>query len=228
VSARSARAEGRPIPLRIEDVDRDRTLDQRRVGARNHDPRVDGVERRPARDVDEMQRRVRCVAERREDRLCQQSGDLLHAQPDQRHLRSRRDLAVYWTVEAERQVVYAELEQVGRDAVEIFIVRRHDLPEQQRALRRQPDEQPRDDPGHAAVAMVPSQQCIAPRREARRIARNREFRIRDVDDRKSEAIGGGREHDGAAVSGREMGLHDRFQIRRAPTEAPHRAPFHRG
>jgi hypothetical protein len=35
----------------------------------------------------------------------------------------------------------------------------------------------------------------------------------DVDNRQSEAVGGGREHDGAAVSGREMGLHDWFQLR---------------
>ena len=41
------------------------------------------------------------------------------------------------------------------------------------------------------------------RGEDRRV-RNRECRMRDVDDRQSEAVGGGREHDGAAVSGREM------------------------
>jgi hypothetical protein len=41
--------------------------------------------------------------------------------------------------------------------------------------------------------------------------------MRDVDDRQYEAVGGGREHDGAAVSGREMGLHDGFQLRRAAT-----------
>jgi hypothetical protein len=41
--------------------------------------------------------------------------------------------------------------------------------------------------------------------------------MRDVDDRQSEAIGGGREHHGAAVSGWEMGLHDWFQIRRPAT-----------
>ena len=64
-----ARAEGRPVLLRIEDVDRDRTVDQRRVRARKHDQRVDAVERRLARDVDEVQRRVRCFAERCEERL---------------------------------------------------------------------------------------------------------------------------------------------------------------
>jgi hypothetical protein len=53
--------------LRIEDVDRDRTMDQRRV--REHDQRVDAIERRSARNVDEMQRRVRCVGERCEERL---------------------------------------------------------------------------------------------------------------------------------------------------------------
>jgi hypothetical protein len=41
--------------------------------------------------------------------------------------------------------------------------------------------------------------------------------MRDVDDRQSEAVSGSREHDGAAISGWEMGLHDRFQIRRAAT-----------
>ena len=72
-------------------------------------------------------------------------------------------------------------------------------------------------PGHAAVATVPGQERIVPRREARGIVRKRECRMRDIDDRQSEAVGGGREHDGAAVFGREMGLHDGFQIRRAAT-----------
>ena len=35
--------------------------------------------------------------------------------------------------------------------------------------------------------------------------------MRDVDDRQSEAVGGGCEHDGATVSGREMGMHEGFQ-----------------
>jgi hypothetical protein len=192
-------------------------MDQGRVYAREYDQRVDAVERRPAGDVDEVQRRGRCVGERCDERLRQQAGDLLHAQPDQRHVRSCRDSAVHRTVEAGRQVVRAELEHVGRDAVEIFVVRRQNPPEQRRAPRRQPDEQPRDDSGHAAVATVPEQERIAPRREARGIVRNRECRMRDVDDRQSEAIGGGREHNGAAFSGREMGLHDWFQIRRATT-----------
>ena len=179
--------------------------------AREHDQRVDAVERRPARDVDEVQRRVQCAGERGEQRLRQQPGDLLHAQADQRHVRSRRDLAVHGTVEAGGQVVRAELEHIGRDAVEIFVVRRQDLPQQPRAPRRQPHQQPRDDPGHAAVAAIPGQERIAPRRDARGIVRDRECRMRDVDDRQSEAVGGGREHDGAAVSDWEMGLHDRFQ-----------------
>jgi hypothetical protein len=38
--------------------------------------------------------------------------------------------------------------------------------------------------------------------------------MRDVDDRQSEAVGAGHEHEGG---GREKGLHDRFQIRRAAT-----------
>jgi hypothetical protein len=67
-----------------------------------------------------MQRRVRCVGERCEERLRQELGDLLHAQPDQRHVRSRRDFAVHRAVEAEWQVIRAELEHVGREAVEIF------------------------------------------------------------------------------------------------------------
>lgn len=217
-----ARPERRPVLLRIEDVDRDRTLDRRRVYARQHDQRVDAVERRAARDVDEMQRRVRCVGERCAERLRQQSGDLLHAQPDQRHVRGRRELAVHRTVEAGRQVVRAELQHVGRDAVEIVVVRRQDLAQQPRAPCPQPHEQPRDDPGHAAVATVPGQERIAPRREARGIVRNRECRMRDVDDRQAEAVGGGGEHEGAAVSDREMGLHDRFQIGRAATAS--RAP----
>jgi hypothetical protein len=41
--------------------------------------------------------------------------------------------------------------------------------------------------------------------------------MRNVDDRQSEAAASGCEHDGAAVSGREMGLHEEFQIRRAAT-----------
>ena len=57
-------AEGRPVLLRIEDVDRDGTVDQRRVCAREHDQRVDAIERRSARDVDEMERRARSVSQR--------------------------------------------------------------------------------------------------------------------------------------------------------------------
>jgi hypothetical protein len=195
---------------RIENVDRDRTVDQRRVGAREHDQRVDAVERRPAGDVDEVQRRVRCLGERCKKRLRQQAGDLLHAQPDQRHVRRGRDLAVYRTVEAGRQVVGAELEHVGRDTVEVLVVRGKNLPEQRGAPRRQPHEQPRDNSRHAAVAAVPGEERIPPRRAARGIVRKRECRMRDIDDRQSEAVGGGREHYGAVVSGRKMGLHDRL------------------
>src|SRR5271165_3832691 len=61
VSARSARAEGRAVLLRIENVDRDRTVDKRRVCAREHDQRVYAVKCWTVRDVDEMQRHVRCV-----------------------------------------------------------------------------------------------------------------------------------------------------------------------
>jgi hypothetical protein len=201
--------------LRIEDMNCDRTVDQRRMRAREHDQCVDAVERRPARDVDEMQRRARRVAERCHERLRQQPRDLLHAQPDQRYVRSRRDLAIHRTIEAGRQVVRAELEHVGRDAVEIVVVRRQDFPEQQRAPCRPPHEYPRDDCGHAAVAAGPSQERIAPRREAQRIVRNRECRMRDVDDRQSQPISGGREYYGAAVFGREMGRHVGFQIHRS-------------
>jgi hypothetical protein len=81
-------------------VDRDRTVDQCR--AREHDQCVDAVERRPARDVDKMKRRIRCVGERCEERLLQQSGDLLHAEPDQGPVRGRRDPPVHRTVEAGR------------------------------------------------------------------------------------------------------------------------------
>jgi hypothetical protein len=34
--------------------------------------------------------------------------------------------------------------------------------------------------------------------------------MRDIDDRQSEAVGGGREHYGGAVAGRERGLHGRL------------------
>jgi hypothetical protein len=58
VSARNARAEGRAVLLRIGDMDCDLTLNQRRVCAREHDQRVDAVERRPARDVDAARART--------------------------------------------------------------------------------------------------------------------------------------------------------------------------
>lgn len=48
-----------------------------------------------------------------------------------------------------------------------------------------------------------------------RSRRNRECRMCKVNYRQSEAVGGGREDDGAVVPGRKMGVHGRLQMGRA-------------
>jgi len=115
-------AEERAVFIAVEDMDHDRPLQQSRLPVLQQDQAVDGIEGRPAGDIDEMQGRSAREGLVRGDRLGDEGRCLLRPEAHQRDVRRGGEAAVGRAVERRHQIVRPELHHIGAEPVEIGVL----------------------------------------------------------------------------------------------------------
>lgn len=186
-------AEEGAIGLHIKHVDDDRPSQEIGMSVFKEDQRVDAVASRTARDVEEVQRGAGARGKRFDQRPGKEFGDLLHAQPEQDEVRPGRERPVARTGKAAGEVLDADLEDVGAEAVEKSAIggehgRVHGGA-QRRALRGELQEHAIKLRRRKALLALPRVEALVELTHARRIVRDGETGIAEIDHRQAAPIG---------------------------------------
>jgi hypothetical protein len=176
----------------IQNLDRDRPPQQVALRAAKQDQRIDTVDRRPAADIDQKERRRGIGKEKRIECSGKELDGLLQPQAHRGQLRRADELAVGVAVEGRRQSLGAELHDVGGEAGEEARVRIEDVGEKPRPPRRCPHHEIHDKARDQRIAQlgraIRGVQCG----DGGRVIGQSKSRLRDVDDRKANAVVGRR------------------------------------
>ncbi len=120
------RTERRPSRVEIQHLDDDAPAPQvPRIPSIQQYERVQAIHRRPARDVEEIERLVRCLHQRGREELRQQLGHILQSQPDRQHGRRLRNSAIDQLARDGAEIVRSQLEQIRIEPAEIAASRAH-------------------------------------------------------------------------------------------------------